>query len=143
MKNKKISSPKSKKPAKSEEELVKLYVDKVIRGKVSRGHIDQRFEYTKSDKTVNKDLWIDTDFYFSVVFQSADQKYEFFKALTEKFGNKALEIEDDGQIQIVNGLILAKTLLGLDLKLETARPYPTGNLELMPFVLDNSTIETK
>lgn len=123
-----MTKEKKKKSEKSESELVHDYVKKVIRGKQSRGHVDQRFAYTKSQKTVNKELWLDTDFFFSVVFQSEKQKYEFLQKL-------GIEADNDGQIQILNGLQFAKKL-GIDLEKESALPYPTGSIDLMPLILD-------
>lgn len=130
--------PKVEKVAKvekSEGELVHEYVDRVIRGKLSRGHVDQRFAYTKADGAVNKDMWMDTDFFFSVVFQSSEQKYKFLEALQQKFG---FELEDffETQVQIVNGLKLAEKM-SIELKRESAQEYPYGSLDLRPYVLDD------
>lgn len=136
-KPKKEKVPKPPKPPKvpkekpSEGELVKKYVNRVIKNQIYHGRVDtQKFEGMEHTHTVSKNLWMDTDFYFSVVFQSSEQKYEFIKAV-------GWPVEDpDGQVQIVNGLALAKKM-GVTLKLETTKPFPTGNLDLMPFVLDN------
>lgn len=131
------TKPKVKKPRikKTETEIVHTYVDKIIKGKVSRGHVDKRFGYTKSAQKRNKDLWLDTDFYFSVCFQSAEQKYEFLDALFKKTGVK-VETSPDDQIQIVNGLKLSEAL-SIPIQKETMLDYPYGDLDLRPFVLDN------
>jgi len=141
-KPKKEKKPKEPKPKKekvvvSEEELVKKYANRVIKNQVYHGRVDQnKFQGLEHDRSVSKNLWLDTDFFFSVVFQSSDQKYIFLEALAEKFN---LDIGEEGGIQIVNGLILAKAL-NIELKLETTKPYPAGNIDLMPFVLDEETI---
>lgn len=123
-----------KKEQKSESQLVHEYVNKVIRGKQSRGHVDKRFDYTKADGAVNKDMWMDTDFFFSVVFQSADQKDEFLKRI-----GWALDNLPGSQVQIVNGLKLAEQMK-IPLKRESAREYPYGSLDLRPFVLDDEAL---
>lgn len=120
------------KKVKTESELVHDYVNRVIGGKVARGHVDKRFNYTKKESTVNKELWLDTDFFFSVVFQSSEQKYQFIEAMK-------LEHETMAQIQIVNGLKLAEKF-GIKLKRETAQDHPKIDLDLLPLVLDNETI---
>jgi hypothetical protein len=130
--------PRKPKDEKTEEQLVHEYVNKVIRGKQSRGHVDQRFEYTKTGTAVNKDMWLDTDFFFSVVFQSSEQKYKFLEAVQKLF---KFELEDfyETQVEIVNGLKLAQSM-GIDLKKESAREYPYGSLDLRPYVLDDEEI---
>lgn len=135
---KKEKKPKAPKIQKSESELVHEYAEKVIRGKQSRGHVDKRFGYTESSVAVNKELWLDTDFFCSLVFQSKEQKYEFLNKLCEKFGTKP-EYDSDTQIQIINGLKFAEQL-GITLKKDEARPYPYGNLDLRPYVMDNESI---
>lgn len=117
---------------KTESELVHEYAKKVMRGKQSRGHVDERFQFTKGERTVNKELWLDSDFYFAVVFQSSRQKEEFFKKM------KLVPDEDLG-MQIVNGLKLAERL-GVTLTKEIAEKPPTINLDLLPFILDDETI---
>lgn len=120
------------KKEKTESELIHEYAKKVMRGKQSRGHVDERFQFTKGERTVNKELWLDSDFYFSVVFQSSRQKEEFFKKM------KLVPDEDLG-MQIVNGLKLAERL-GIALTKEIAEKPPTINLDLLPFILDDETI---
>lgn len=127
------------KKEKSESELVKEYANKVIRNTVHHGRVEKRFDGF-NDKSVNKKLWTDTDFFFSVVFQSSEQKYKFMEFLLDKFGDEFVEVDGKGQIQIVNGLGLAKAM-GCELKLEKRADYPLPNLDLMPFVLDNETSE--
>lgn len=136
----KVKKPKAPKPPKepkvekTSEQLAREYADRIINGKIARGHTDKRFAYTKKDSTVNKEMWIDTDFFFSVVFQSLEQKYEFIKKVAWK-----TEVDHDSKIQIVNGLDLAKQM-GIELKKETAQDSPYASLDLLPFVLDNETI---
>lgn len=131
---------RSRKPkqTKSESELVHEYVDRVIRGKQSRGHVDSRFAYTKANSQVNKEMWLDTDFFFSVVFQSADQKYQFLKRFQEVFKFE-LENFEGTQVQIVNGLKLGRAI-GIELKKEEARDYPYASLDLRPYVLDDEQV---
>lgn len=117
------------KQKKSESELVHQYANKVIEGKASRGHTDKRFNYTKREGTVNKELWLDVDFFFSVVFESAEQKYEFLKQLK-------VPVDEEERVQIVNGLKLAEKL-GIKLQREKRMDYPYGSLDLRPFVMDN------
>jgi hypothetical protein len=130
--------PRKPKQEKTEEQLVHEYTEKVIRGKLSRGHVDQRFAYTKAETAVNKDMWLDTDFFFSVVFQSADQKYKFLEVMQQMF---KFELEDfyGTQVQIVNGLKLANAM-GIELKKESTREFPYGELDLRPYVLDDEKV---
>jgi len=114
---------------KTEQQLVHEYANQVMDRKASRGHYDKRFDWHKRDGATNKDLWFDSDFFFSVVFQSEAQKYEFLSKLS-------WQTDDFEQVQIVNGLALAKKL-GIDLKPETALPYPYTDLELRDLVLDS------
>lgn len=132
LKKKKTKKPKQEK---SESQLVHEYVDKVIKGKASRGHTDSRFDYTKNENAVNKDLWLDTDFFFSIVFGSEAQKYDFLKGL-QKLYKFEIEGFEESQVQIVNGYLLAKEM-GIELKDEVALDYPLGPMDLRPFVLDD------
>lgn len=118
---------------KSESEIVKDYALKVIHGKMVRGHADQRFGFTKTAQTNNKDLWLDTDFYFSVVFQSTKQKNDFIEQLVKKF---QVPVDEDDKVQIINGLKLAEKL-GIKLENEKNKEFPQGDLDLRPFCLDN------
>ena len=137
-KKEKVVKEKKEKIVKTEAELVNEYVGRIINGKKSRGHVDERFAYTKADGTVNKEMWRDQDFFFSVVFQSKTQKYEFMAFIEEKFGFEFDE-EIGHQIQIVNGLRLSESM-GCVLKQEKAMPYPYGSLDLKPLVLDNESL---
>jgi len=115
-----------KKLQKPESEIVREYAEKIIHRHITRGHADRVF---KNKKTTNKDLWMDTDFYFSVVFQSSKQKMAFLNAVKWM-------IEDGSQIQIVNSLKLADAM-NVKLERESMGDSPTGDLDLRPFVLDN------
>lgn len=137
-KKEKIEKVKKEKVVKTEAELVQEYVGRIINGKKSRGHVDERFAYTKADGTVNKEMWRDVDFFFSVVFQSKAQKYEFMEFIEEKFGFEFDE-EIGHQIQIVNGFKLSG-VMGHELKPEKAMPYPYGSLDLKPLVLDEEAL---
>ncbi len=133
-----VKIKKEPRQVKTETELVHEYVNSIINGKKSRGHVDSRFAYTKAIGTVNKEMWRDTDFFFSVVFQSKAQKYEFMAFIEEKFGFEFDE-EIGHQIQIVNGLRLSE-VMGKSLAIENAMPYPYGSLELKPLVLDDEEL---
>lgn len=126
-------APKPAEPEPTEAELVTKYALRVVRNQIyhGRGHVAH-------SHTINKKLWLDYDFFFSVVFQSSTQKYAFMEALRAKF--PGIEFDEKEQIQILNGLLFAK-LLGIPLEMETARDFPAGNLELMPFVMDNEEVE--
>lgn len=138
-KEKKLAEKNQKKLIKepSEEELVLKYVNRVIMNQAYHNRIDQsKFEGLEY-KSNTKNLWMDTDFYFSVVFQSSKQKFEFLEKWEQI--HKALEDEDEQQLnkfKIVNGLRLAEAL-GISLIPETVKDYPTGNLDLMRFCLDD------
>lgn len=126
-----LAERQMKKPKKTEEELVREYAAKVIHVKKSRGHMDKRFSELGASTMTSKDLSLDTDFFFSVVFQSQNQKYEFLK----KLGVPVTE----NQIQIMNGLELAK-LFNIELTLEKSSDYPLPDLELKSLVLDNEKL---
>ena len=133
-----VKAPKAPKVEKTEEELVHRYVNQVIGGKLARGHVDKRFAYTKAEGTVNKEMWLDTDFFFSVVFQSSEQKYKFLEDFQKMF---KFELEDfyGTQVQIINGVKLAGSM-SIELKKETAREFPYGTLDLLPYVLDDEAV---
>lgn len=130
-KNKPAKLPKVQK---SEAEIATQYANIIMKKQRTRGQLSSRFSEMETDVTFNKDLWMDTDFYFSVVFQSKRQKIEFLAFLEEKF-NIDFEYSDENAIQILNGLKLAKNM-GLELKKEVASEYPCGNIELKSFILD-------
>jgi hypothetical protein len=134
---KKPRAPRMPRAQPSEAQLVHKYVNQVIGGKVARGHVDTRFGYTKKDGTVSKECWLDADFFFTVVFESEAQKNLFLEFFQNMFKFE-LEDFDDNQIQIINGIKLAKSM-GLELKRETSREYPQPALDLLPFVLDNES----
>lgn len=125
-------------PEPTEEELVKKYVNRVIKNQQYHGRINsENFTGLEYEKSVSKNLWLDTDFYFSVVFQSRAQKFEFLEKWEQS--HSAIENEADDSIKrmmIVNGLLLAKAL-GIQLKEEFSKDYPTASLDTMPFVLDD------
>ena len=126
----------------SEEELVRKYAKRVIMNDRYHGRVDKKkFKGIAKTESVNKNLWMDTDFFFSVVFESAQQKMEFLKKsglikLIEKADEAFLEGD---QVQIINGIRFAKSM-GVELSAESRREYPVGNLDLMPFVLDNEEL---
>ncbi len=128
----------------TESELVHKYVNRIIKNQQYHGRIDtDKFQGLEYEKTVSKNLWLDTNFYFSVVFQSTRQKMEFLEKW-EAFSDKLVgeSMSSISKLQIINGLKLAKAL-NIELQEETTRPYPTGNIDLMPFCLDDQNIENK
>lgn len=131
-----IRPEEKKKPKvqKSEAEISRQYAKIIMDKQRTRGMMSQQFQDLKKKTTINKDLWQDSDFFFSVVFQSAQQKYEFLTLFFEKFG---IEPEDSGRgtIQIINGLKFADQLK-FPLKKEVAADYPCGNIDLKQFILD-------
>lgn len=136
-KQKILKPPKEKKPKEkpSEIELVKRYANQVIAKTKTRNFDDRNIDLIKNEGTTNRQLSMDTEFYFSVVFQSSKQKYEFLDAIRIKFGLQN-EFTDQEKIQVVNGLSLAKSL-GIELNIEKSQNYPIGDLELRPYVLDD------
>ncbi len=137
-KAKPVKKAKVQKEKPSEKQIVEKYVNRVIKNQVYHGRVDAKKFKGMEYKTVSKKLWMDNDFYFSVVFQSHEQKYEFINALKEKYGDK-IDVDNDYEVQIINGLLLAEAF-GIKLKKEMTKKYPTGNIELLPFVLDNEEI---
>ena len=137
---KKPKAEKVEKVKKSEREIVEQYALQTMRKYQTRGHGGGTIE-AKEGGAVNKDLWLDRDFYFSVVFQSKKQKYAVMAALEELVRthteHKEFELDEPegSQVQIVNGVRLAQ-LLGIEIQLETSREYPYGDLDLKPYVLD-------
>lgn len=130
---------KKNKPKPTETELVHRYVNRVIKNSMYHGRVDtEKFKGLEHTHSVSKNLWMDTDFFFSVVFQSSTQKRKFLEQLLSKFEGLK-EPDEEYNIQIINGLELAK-LMGIKLDPETTKEYPTGNIELMPMVLDGEEI---
>lgn len=136
--NKKTKMAKKKKIKKaepSEEELVKKYAKRVMMNSRYHGRVDgEKFKGLKKESKENKNIWLDDDFYFSVVFQTAEQKNEFLA--------KAGLMVYDGVTtnKIINGLEFAESL-NIELKKETTRKYPTCDIDLMPYILDNEVLE--
>lgn len=122
------------KKQKTEADIVRQYAKIIIDKQRTRGMITNDFKHLKG-KTPNKNLWQDPDFFFSVVFESYEQKYKFLDFLIQKF-NITAENSDEVNIQIINGLKLAESM-GLKLEKELPGDYPTGSLELREFILDN------
>lgn len=134
---KKEKPVKAPKVQKTEAEIARQYAEMMISKHRTRGMITDKFADLKATDKANKDLWMDTDFFFSVVFQSREQKYQFIEFLCAEFD---IEFEFYGEktIQIINGLILAKAMK-CELKKEVAADFPTGNIDLKDFVLDEES----
>lgn len=133
METEKVKKTRKPKPQKSESEIVQQYAKGIMHRQVTRGQADR---VIKTGTTTNKDLWLDTDFFFSVCFQSTKQKNAFMDQFVKKFG---IAVDENDKLQIINGLKLAEKM-GIKLELEKASEYPTGSLDLRPFVLDNESI---
>lgn len=130
----KEKKPKQPKVALSETELVKRQAKKMLkdiyRVQASSVSVDKK----TSSEGVH--VWKDSDFYFSVVFQSARQKYEFLDAINKKFNLNIENIKtSDDIISIINGLKFAENL-NIKLSNEKAADYVYANLELAQLVLD-------
>lgn len=123
---KKEKAPKVKK---SETDIVQSYAKGIMNRQLTRGQADR---VIKTGHTTNKDLWLDTDFYFSIVFQSTKQKGQFLEQFFKKFGISV----DEKFPNIMNGPKLAEAL-GIKLENEKATDFPIGDLALRPFVLDD------
>ena len=133
----KEKAKKKKKEARTEQDIVRSYANRVMQNQLNHGRVDhEKFTGLTKGKIENKNLWMDIDFYFSVVFESARQKYEFLEKLN-------IEAEIDPTIprlQIINGVKFAESL-GIKLEVKEKRfDYPTADLDLKEFVLDNEIL---
>ena len=83
------------------------------------------------------------NFFFSVVFQSKKQKYDFLEAVEKFLKEKGIQLQiDEGYgypVQIINGYILARQF-GIDLKEEISREYPLGDKRLKTLALDTEKL---
>lgn len=133
-KNKKPRKVKPK-PVVTEEELIMKQAMRMQRD-MHRLHNTGRTTEQK-EKISTVDLWRDSDFFFSVVFQTSEQKYAFLKTFSKMFNLELDQIISNNEIvQIVNGLTLAKQM-----KINIPSPvgrvdYPYRNLELAEMALD-------
>ena len=126
----------------TEEELVHKYVNRIINNEKYHGRInDEKFSGISNEKKANKNIWMDNDFYFSVVFQSAEQKYKFLEAVGIYEEDNEI-VKATGKVKIINGLEFAERL-DIELEKEEVFPYPTGNLDLLPYLLDTEDLTVK
>lgn len=132
----KVKKPRNKKEPVSETETVRKYANGIIHRQITRGHAHKSMQSLGPSKTTNKDLALDTDFFFSIVFQSARQKEQFLKAFCEKFSIGIDAVKE--RVQIMNGMKLAAALQIPVTKEQMDKP-PYGSLDLRPYVLDNET----
>ncbi len=130
----KEKKPRKPKQTKSEAEIAREYATRIMHRQITRGHVGKRFKDLGPQKTTEKDLWMDTDFFFSVVFQSSQQKYAFLDAFCKQFGVQIEAVGED-RIQVLNGLKLAEQMK-INLVKESIDEPPYGSLELRPYVLD-------
>lgn len=128
---------KGKKIQLSEVELARKQAEKMLKD-MGRLQATQKGSLDQKKVREGVDLWKDTDFFFSVVFQSSAQKYAFLEAFSKKFG---LGIDNamagDEVYQIINGLKLAANL-GIKIPAEKSVKFPYPNLELAQLALDNN-----
>ena len=127
--------PKKVKAEPTERELVERYAKKIINAAkstmVDRKDLHDAVGGIRKTATM---IALDKDFYFSLVFQTADQKYAFLKAFGEKFGLKTETAESEA-VDMVNGVKFAGAL-GIELKKEPLHGFPTPDVQLLPFVLE-------
>jgi hypothetical protein len=125
---------KAEKP--SEMQLVERQAAKMLKDMERVQATNSKSRDQKTEKS-SVDIFKDSDFYFSVVFQTSTQKYQFLQSFSKMFQLGIEEIlSDDQVIQIINGMKLAKNLK-IDLKQEGIKPYPYADLELAQLALDN------
>jgi hypothetical protein len=123
----KKKTTKKKKTIPREEDLVRKYAQRVINNQRLHGRVDEsKFKGIKYNS--NKKTWMDTDFYFSIVFQNSEQKNKFLQAVS-------WTSEDMEGVEIVNGLKLAEHL-GVKLEKITSKDYPMADLALKDLILD-------
>lgn len=136
METKKPKKVKEPKPQKSEMELAQAQADRMYRDMQRLQATQSKAAHQKSERTT-VDIWKDSDFFFSVVFQSSAQKNKFLEEFSKKFG---LGVEgvmaNDELLQVINGLKLAEKL-GIEIPAEKVGKYPYPNLELSDIALDN------
>lgn len=131
----------------SEETLVHRYVNRTLNNQRNHGRVDnKKFKDLAYEHKVNKNIWMDNDFYFSMVFESSEQKYKFLEALGF-YEEDAEEMKlANRNVRIINGLEFANRLKdkGVNIELEEVQAidnYPKPDLALLPYVLDNETLE--
>lgn len=129
---KKERKPKAQKETLSEEEIIRKEADRIV--KQVEALRDTTKKSNKKNSITNTDLWLDSDFFFSVVFQSSQQKYAVLKKLSEMFGLE-IDVSSDDRVQILNGVKLADAL-NVAIQKEKSLQYPYPDLELRKLVLD-------
>lgn len=126
---------KEAKPAVSEMELAERQAQKMMRD-MTRLQATQTKSTDQKDVREGVDIWKDTDFFFSVVFQSAGQKYAFLEQFSKMFGLGIDNVRAGDEVfSIFNGLKLAE-LLKIKIPNEKAPKYVYPNLELKDLALD-------
>lgn len=126
---------KAAKQTPTEIELAHKQAEKMLRDMTRLQNTQAKSPDQKSVRE-GVDQWKDTDFYFSVVFQSSTQKYTFLEFLSKKFGLGIDDAKSENHvIQVVNGLIFAEKI-GLKLVGEKTGNYPYPDLELKELALD-------
>ena len=106
-----MGGPISKqKIATTELDIATKQAEKMLRD-MYRVQATQNKSADQKENRSSVDLWKDTDFFFSIVFQSSAQKYTFLEAFSKKFGLGIDNAKSNNEIiQVVNGLKLAKNL---------------------------------
>lgn len=135
MTTKKVKPPKAPKIIQTEQQLAEKQAARMLK---DMGRLQNTQRTSTDQKSVREgvDIWKDGDFFFSVVFQSAHQKYKFLKEWTEKLKIDPDHIpSNDETLTIINGLVLAEKF-GIKIDAEKSGDYPYPNLELKALALD-------
>lgn len=128
--------PKKEKIVLSELELAEKQAARMFRD-MKRLQKTQDTSSDKKDQRSNVDLWKDTDFFFSVVFKSAAQKYAFMEKFSELFKLGLEEVRHGDRVySIFNGIKLADNL-NIKIPVENNPEFPYPNLEMRELALDS------
>lgn len=145
---KKATKPKKEKVVKVKKEKIPVSEKELLEKQAARmlkdmDRLQQTQDPSKKTSTTAVDIWKDTDFYFSVVFQSAQQKYEFLEQFSKKFGLGVDEVKSSDEVfSIVNGIKLSQKL-GFNIRLEKKPSYVYPDLELREMALDADEFKTE
>lgn len=127
--------PKKEKVVLSEIDLATKQAERMHRD-MMRLQKTQNGSADKKDERSNVDLWKDTDFFFSVVFKSAAQKYAFMEKFSEIFKLGLEEVRHGDRVySIFNGIKLSERL-NIKIPVENNPEFPYPNLELRELALD-------
>lgn len=132
---KKPKAPKAPKIVMPESVLAERQAQKMMKD-MSRLRATQAKSPDQKSVREGVDIWKDTDFYFSVVFQSSAQKYVFLEAFSKMFGLGFDNVRSGDEVfSIFNGLKLAEKL-NVKIPDEKMPAYVYPNLALKDLTLD-------